>query len=77
MHDIILLRARDLTYAKEPVKFKVSMLNAKELLEQSGETPHHDVDVLELITSLDTLREMGVLSQDEYTRKKNELLKKL
>lgn len=62
---------------EEPVKFKVSMLNAKELLEQSGETPHHDVDVLELITSLDTLREMGVLSQDEYTQKKNELLKKL
>lgn len=40
MHDIILLRARDLTYAKEPVKFKDRMLSRAEGLMLKDVTFH-------------------------------------
>jgi uncharacterized membrane protein YdbT with pleckstrin-like domain len=67
----------------EPVHFKTTMLNAKVTLEgaldrsldheaaaQGGEIPA-------LIAQLDQLRQKGVLTQDEFEKKKAELLSKI
>jgi len=62
---------------EEPVGFKIAMLNAKELLEQGEELELENLDVVEVIASLDRLRELGILSEEEFTRKKTELLVKL
>ncbi|MGB3702628.1 MAG: PH domain-containing protein [Anaerolineales bacterium] len=62
---------------EEPIDFKIAMLNAKELLEQGEDPQHVNVDVVEVIASLDRLRELGILSEEEFTQKKSELLEKL
>jgi uncharacterized membrane protein YdbT with pleckstrin-like domain len=62
---------------EEPVGFKIAMLNAKELLEQGEDLELGNLDVVEVIASLDRLRELGILSAEEFTRKKTELLGKL
>ncbi len=62
---------------EEPVGFKIAMLNAKELLEQGEDLELGNLDVVEVIASLDRLRELGILSEEEFTRKKTELLGKL
>jgi len=62
---------------EEPVGFKIAMLNAKELLEQGEDLELENLDVVEVIASLDRLRELGILSEEEFTRKKTELLVKL
>ena len=62
---------------EEPVGFKIAMLNAKELLEQGEDLEQGNLDVVEVIASLDRLRELGILSEEEFTRKKTELLVKL
>ena len=56
-----------------PVNFKKAMLNAKEQLEQ-GPARGELVDV---IAQLDSLRRRGVLSEEEFQRKKTDLLTKL
>jgi len=56
-----------------PVNFKKAMLNAKEQLEQ-GPAQGELVDV---IAQLDSLRRRGVLSEEEFQRKKTDLLAKL
>ena len=56
-----------------PVNFKKAMLNAKEQLEQ-GPAQGELVDV---IAQLDSLRRRGVLSEEEFQRKKTDLLTKL
>ena len=62
---------------EEPVGFKIAMLNAKEHLEQGEDLEPGNFDVVEVIASLDRLRELGILSEEEFTRKKTELLGKL
>lgn len=62
---------------EEPVGFKIAMLNAKELLEQGEDLELGNLDIVEVIASLDRLRELGILSEEEFTRKKTELLGKL
>jgi hypothetical protein len=67
----------------DPVRFKTTMLNAKEgmgldhdqYLSHSGAGGSQDIPGL--IAELDQLREKGVLSDDEFQRKKNELLAKM
>ena len=56
-----------------PINFKKAMLNAKEQLEQ-GPAQGELVDV---IAQLDSLRRRGVLSEEEFQRKKTDLLAKL
>ena len=56
-----------------PINFKKAMLNAKEQLEQ-GPAQGELVDV---IAQLDSLRKRGVLSEEEFQRKKTDLLAKL
>jgi len=62
---------------EEPVEFKIAMLNAKEQLEQGEDFEPGILDVAEVIASLDRLRELGILSEEEFTQKKTELLGKL
>ncbi|MCL4562398.1 MAG: PH domain-containing protein [Chloroflexi bacterium] len=67
----------------EPVHFKTTMLNAKVALEGSLDHPYnHDAppqgeDIPSLITQLDRLRQQGVLTPEEFEKKKAELLSKL
>lgn len=62
----------------DPIHFKITMLNAKTELEQI-QVSRNDPDdqVPALITQLDNLRKQGILSEEEFIRKKNELLSRL
>lgn len=62
---------------EEPIRFKIAMLNAKEDLEQGDHLIGDDLDIMEAMSSLDHLKELGILSEEEYTLKKDELLKKV
>jgi len=61
----------------EPVEFKIAMLNAKEELEQGQDPGQDGFDVVEVLTNLDQLRKLGILTEEEFTRKKSEFLEKL
>lgn len=63
----------------EPVEFKTAMLNAKERMgyDELGAIAHTAADIPTMIEKLDLLRKRGVLSEDEFQRKKAELLAKL
>jgi uncharacterized membrane protein YdbT with pleckstrin-like domain len=62
---------------EEPISFKTAMLNAKEDLLQSERDPQQTDDIFDLIASLDRLREMGILSEQEFNQKKADLLARL
>jgi hypothetical protein len=59
------------------VEFKIAMLNAKEELEQGQDPGQDGIDVVEVLTNLDQLRKLGILTEEEFTRKKSEFLEKL
>lgn len=64
----------------EPIKFKTAMLNAKERLgydDDSGSEPRHSLDIPSQIAKLDELRKKGILTDEEFQRKKTELLAKM
>jgi len=62
----------------EPIRFKAAMINAKEQLERGGESGFKEaVNVPEMIAELDQLRQKGILSEEEFQKKKTELLKKI
>jgi uncharacterized membrane protein YdbT with pleckstrin-like domain len=64
----------------EPIKFKTAMLNAKERLgfdEMGAQAVQATNDIPFLIASLDDLRKKGVISEEEFQRKKTELLSKM
>ena len=62
-----------------PIRFKTAMLNAKENLEKDQATggKRRGTDVPSLIAQLDELRQQGVLTEEEFQKKKAELLAKL
>jgi uncharacterized membrane protein YdbT with pleckstrin-like domain len=62
---------------EDPIIFKTSMLNAKESLEQGENGDQSTEDILQVITNLDGLREQGILSEEEFNQKKEELLSRL
>lgn len=63
---------------EDPIKFKTSMLNAKEALGQEGwaVTPSTP-DIPAMISQLDQLRKSGVLNEEEFQQKKANLLAKM
>ena len=62
----------------EPVKFKTAMLNAKERLERGDfDLKNRGEDIPTLLTNLEQLRQKGVLTEEEFQRKKAELLAKM
>ena len=62
-----------------PIRFKTAMINAKAKLEleHAGGGKPAEMDVPALIARLDDLRKHGVLSEEEFQKKKAELLAKL
>lgn len=63
----------------DPIKFKTAMLNAKEKLgfEEMGVPGKSAEDVPTLIAKLGELRKKGILSEEEFQKKKAELLAKI
>ena len=65
----------------EPVNFKTAMLNAKEKLEHAPAQPAPRSapapDVPALISQLDGLRKAGILTDEEFQKKKADLLGKM
>jgi len=82
--DIEILTASELGANKfrrlgEPVHFKTAMLNAKEKLEHAPAAPEvrSAPDVPAVIGQLDGLRKAGILTEEEFQKKKADLLGKL
>lgn len=83
--DIAILTASELGVNKfkrlsDPIHFKTAMLNAKAELELgSAKTGRAagEMSIPDLIAQLDTLRQRGVLSAEEFQKKKAELMAKL
>jgi len=62
---------------EDPLGFKIAMLNAKEELEQGMVQDVDDLDVVEVLANLDRLRELGILTEQEFDQKKAEFLARL
>ena len=66
---------------ENPIGFKTAMLNAKEQLERGSESgrPLTEVpaDIPAMLTRLAQLRQQGVVTEEEFQRKKAELLSKM
>jgi uncharacterized membrane protein YdbT with pleckstrin-like domain len=88
--DLEILTASDIGINKlhrlsQPIKFKKAMLNAKEALGMHEDVAGHAADradkepptVPELIAQLATLRDSGVLTEEEFQTKKDELMSRL
>jgi uncharacterized membrane protein YdbT with pleckstrin-like domain len=83
--NIEILTASELGVSKfhkvgRPIRLKTAMLNAKEDLSQ-GITDNRrrssEGELVDLIAQLDSLRKHGVLSEDEFQQKKDDLLARL
>jgi uncharacterized membrane protein YdbT with pleckstrin-like domain len=63
----------------DPIDFKTAMLNAKERLgfEDMGAAAHALEDIPTMIEKLDGLRKVGIISEEEFQRKKTDLLAKM
>jgi uncharacterized membrane protein YdbT with pleckstrin-like domain len=80
--DIEILTASELgvnmfKYIDEPVRFKTAMINAKSSAERREEPRPLAPDIPAMIVQLDDLRKKGIISEEEFTKKKAELLAKL
>ncbi len=63
---------------QDPLRFKTAMLNAKQSLDDRAEAvPPPTQDIPALLAELGRLRQSGVLSEEEFQRKKAELLARL
>lgn len=62
-----------------PVEFKTAMLNAKEKMgfEEMGSAARMAEDIPSMIEKLDGLRKRGIVSEQEFQKKKAELLAKM
>jgi uncharacterized membrane protein YdbT with pleckstrin-like domain len=67
------------TKVARPIRLKTAMLNAKENLSQgtAAYVNRSEGDVVDLIAQLDSLRKHGVLSEEEFQQKKEDLLARL
>ena len=63
----------------DPVGFKTAMLNAKEQLgfDELGSDRGPEIDIPSMIAKLDELRKKGIVSEEEFQKKKAELLAKM
>ena len=84
--DIEILTASELganlfSKISQPIKYKTAMINAKEELDQAGkgmiieDTKHQSIP--SLISSLEQLKNQGVLTEEEFQAKKSDLLARL
>jgi len=85
--DVEILTASELApnlfrHIGNPVHFKTTMLDAKERLEHEGSRPEETEEadrsnIPALIEQLDHLRQRGVLTEEEFQKKKADLLTKM
>jgi uncharacterized membrane protein YdbT with pleckstrin-like domain len=82
--DVQILTASELgidlfEHIADPIKFKTAMLNAKENLgvDEDKIRMQQDDDIPTLIAKLDELRKQGIVSEEEFRKKKAELLAKM
>jgi uncharacterized membrane protein YdbT with pleckstrin-like domain len=84
--DIEILTASELgvnrfTMIGNPVRFKTAMLNAKVQLESGaldrGQLQPKQPDIPTMIAQLAALREKGIVSEEEFQKKKADLLSRL
>jgi len=84
--DIEILTASELganlfKHIARPIQFKTAMLNSKERLDRDMSTGYDEKsgsnDIPSLIAQLDNLRNQGVLTEEEFTKKKSDLLAKM
>ncbi len=80
--DIEILTASELgvnTFKRieNPVGFKQAMLNAKEKLDYGEHEPPKQEGVPQLIAQLESLRQQGILTNEEFQQKKAQLLAKI
>lgn len=80
--DIEILTASELGVNKfmrldDPVRFKTTMLNAKETADRREDNRPISPSPAAMIEQLDQLRQKGIISEEEFTRKKTELLSKI
>lgn len=63
----------------DPVRFKTAMLNAKEKLgfDEINVDRKREEDIPSMIAKLDELRKKGIVSEEEFQKKKAELLAKM
>lgn len=61
----------------DPINFKTAMLNAKARLEKVDEDESPKEDIPAMIAHLDQLRQKGILTEEEFQKKKMELLAKM
>jgi uncharacterized membrane protein YdbT with pleckstrin-like domain len=60
-----------------PIQYKIAMVNAKAQLEGVSGTPAAGSDVPALLGQLDSLRQKGVITDQEFQEKKAKLLSKI
>jgi uncharacterized membrane protein YdbT with pleckstrin-like domain len=81
--DVEILTASELgvnlfKHIANPIRLKTAMLNAKEQLEQGRGAPKRPPgDIPALIARLDDLRKQGALTEEEFQKKKADLLSQL
>jgi uncharacterized membrane protein YdbT with pleckstrin-like domain len=82
--DVQILTASELgidlfEHIADPIKFKTAMLNAKENLgvDEDKIRMQQEDDIPTLIAKLDELRKQGIVSEEEFRKKKAELLAKM
>ena len=85
--DVEILTASELAvnrfeWIADPIRFKTAMLNAKEQMGHDelglgGAGAARGDDIPAMIARLDQLRQQGALTEDEFQRKKRELLAKM
>lgn len=65
----------------QPIRFKTSMLNAKEQIDHVNQSPGMNNVITDsipaMIASLDQLRKNGLLSEEEFQNKKKEVMSRL
>jgi uncharacterized membrane protein YdbT with pleckstrin-like domain len=61
----------------DPIRFKTALLNAKAKLERGEEEEFRPEDIPAMIANLDQLRQKGILTEEEFQKKKAELLAKM
>jgi uncharacterized membrane protein YdbT with pleckstrin-like domain len=77
------LGINEITTLEDPIKFKTTMVNAKEALEygmngrRGPAATNAPTDIPSMIAQLDNLRQQGLLTPEEFQAKKAELLKRL
>jgi uncharacterized membrane protein YdbT with pleckstrin-like domain len=77
------LGINEITTLQDPIKFKTTMVNAKEMLEygtngrRGPAVTNVPTDIPSMIAQLDNLRQQGLLTPEEFQAKKAELLKRL